>query len=140
MNLGERLKEQRLRTKLTAGQIAVALGFSDVFIYQLESGVKKPSLDTLMRLARRYKTSTDYLLGLTDDPSPSSSPDDETALTPEQQKLMQETLDELAALSPRDQRTVLELMRSMRKIEEEESGTVEPRIIGVEQDADRTGP
>ena len=130
MSLGERLKEQRLRTKLTAGQIAVALGYSDVFIYQLESGVKKPSLDTLMRLASRYKTSTDYLLGLTDDPAPPSG--DAPPLSPELQKLKQEVIDELSALPPREQRRALDILRIMRKTEEEDNGPLAPRIIGSE--------
>ncbi|MBK8772683.1 MAG: helix-turn-helix transcriptional regulator [Rhizobiales bacterium] len=130
MSLGERLKEQRLRTKLTAGQIAVALGFSDVFIYQLESGVKKPSLDTLIRLARRYKTSTDYLLGLTDDPSPSAG--DATgkpALTPQQQQFLQEAIDALSSLPPREQRVALDILRVMRKSEEDTDGPLVPHII-----------
>ena len=129
MSLGERLKEQRLRTKLTAGQIAVALGYSDVFIYQLESGVKKPSLETLTRLARRYKTSTDYLLGLTDDPSPLGNG---TPLTPELQQLKQEVIDELSALPPREQRRALDILRIMRKTEEKTSAPLVPRIIGSE--------
>jgi transcriptional regulator with XRE-family HTH domain len=36
----------------------------------MESGKSKPSLELLARLADLYATSTDYLLGLTDDPAP----------------------------------------------------------------------
>jgi transcriptional regulator with XRE-family HTH domain len=36
----------------------------------MERGLKSPTAETLIRLARRYKTSADYLLGVVDDPAP----------------------------------------------------------------------
>ncbi len=68
MVLNVRLKEQRKRRNLTAGQVAIALGTSDVFIYQMESGVKNPSLEMLSKLAKQYGCSVDYLLGMVDTP------------------------------------------------------------------------
>ena len=36
----------------------------------MENGKAGPSLDLLTRLAKYYRTTADYLLGLTDDPDP----------------------------------------------------------------------
>ncbi len=116
---------------MTLGQVLEYESIQKGHLSEMERGIKAPTAAVIARLARRYKTSTDYLLGLTDDPAPRENAG-ETTLTPEQQQLLQETLDELNALSPRDQRTVLEIMRSMRKIEEAESEAVVPHIIGSE--------
>ena len=41
------------------------------YLWQLETGVRSPNVWSLLaRLARRYRTSADYLLGITDDPAP----------------------------------------------------------------------
>jgi transcriptional regulator with XRE-family HTH domain len=54
-----RLREQR---GLTQVQLARAIHRSDAFISQLEAGVKRPSAETLIRLAAALHTSVDALL------------------------------------------------------------------------------
>lgn len=48
------------------------MGLSTAHVSYLESGKREPSLDLLVRLAEYYHCSTDYLLGLTDDPRPAN--------------------------------------------------------------------
>lgn len=72
MNLAERLRERREKRRLRNGQVALYLGITTSYVSQMENGKKQPSLEVLTRLAKYYDTSADYLLGLTDDPSPRS--------------------------------------------------------------------
>ncbi|MCB0040996.1 MAG: helix-turn-helix transcriptional regulator [Caldilinea sp.] len=56
-------------------ELAESSGLSYNFIYRLRKGERADmSASSLAMLARALATSTDYLLGLTDDPSPSGAP------------------------------------------------------------------
>lgn len=56
---------------LTQGEAAVAVGVGQQYISNLERGQNQPSVLALIAaLASQYETSTDYLLGLVDDPAP----------------------------------------------------------------------
>lgn len=71
MNTGERLREQRNKAGLTQGQVETYEGITKQYLSDLERGRNDPNVWSLIaRLAKRYHCSTDYLLGLTDDPSP----------------------------------------------------------------------
>lgn len=52
----------------TVTKVAMEAGLSDSTLYNFIKGQRLPSLATLIELARVLDTSTDYLLGLTDDP------------------------------------------------------------------------
>lgn len=68
--IGDRLKEQRQRAGLTQAQAAELEGLSRQYIWKLEEGENEPpAWPLLVKLARRYQCSADYLLGLTDDPA-----------------------------------------------------------------------
>lgn len=65
MNVGERLRERRKRAQLTLGQVAEYEGVSKTYLSSLERGANDPNTWYLLaRLAQRYHTTTDYLLGL----------------------------------------------------------------------------
>lgn len=64
----DRLKERRKILKKTQNDMAQELGVSARTIYMWESGERKPDIETLASLARYLGVTTDYLLGLTDDP------------------------------------------------------------------------
>ncbi len=67
--LGERLRKLRKQRKLTQGQLSVYSQVSQPTISQLESGqIQDLTGEMLARLAKALDTTTDYLLGLTDDP------------------------------------------------------------------------
>lgn len=56
-----RLKEERNKLKLTQNQVATANHISESMYYQLESGRKKPSFETMEKLSRFFHKSVDYL-------------------------------------------------------------------------------
>lgn len=61
--LGKRLEQQRLLMKLTRKEVSTATGLSVSAISNYENEERTPSLQALIRLARVYRCSTDYLLG-----------------------------------------------------------------------------
>lgn len=89
------LKEARNAAGLTQQQVADALGIERPSYARYESGDRQPPIDTLIKLARHFNVTTDYLLGLTDDPQ-----FEEPALmaarpTPGLAPISQERLDEI---------------------------------------------
>ena len=65
---GERLKALRKSRNLTLQQVGDVVSSTKSTIGNLEHGRKKPSIDIVIALADFFEVSTDYLLGLTDDP------------------------------------------------------------------------
>ena len=75
---GEKLKALRLGQGFTQQQLADRIGVAKSVVCYYESGSRYPSYDVLVRIARLFHTTTDYLLdiektrvidvtGLTDD-------------------------------------------------------------------------
>ncbi len=64
------LKELRLQYGYTQTDVAKQLNIKQNTYSQYETGARELSLDTLIALAKLYDTSTDYLLGLTDEETP----------------------------------------------------------------------
>lgn len=66
LQIGERLKKLRKAKHLTQKQVAERLGIavSTLSGYELEE--KHPSYSILMKLARLYNVSIDYLVGMTE--------------------------------------------------------------------------
>ena len=67
MTLPTRLKELRKEKNCTQRQLAAVLGLTPNSICEWEKGRSEPSAETIVEIARFFKTSTDYLLGVTDD-------------------------------------------------------------------------
>lgn len=65
-----RLKDLREDNDLTQAQIAELLHIKQNTYSQYENGQRQIPLNCLIALARYYKTSTDYILGLTDNKNP----------------------------------------------------------------------
>ena len=61
---GNVLKTLRLRENMTQSQLAQKLGLTKSVINAYETGLRLPSYDILIHIARIYNISTDYLLGL----------------------------------------------------------------------------
>ena len=59
------LKICRENKRMTAKEVSEKIGVNKQAIYNMESGMSNPSVDTLIKLAELYNVSTDYLLGLT---------------------------------------------------------------------------
>ncbi len=62
--LGQRLKILRIHNNLTQNQLARKLSVSKSVISAYENSQRMPSYDILIHLARLFKVSTDYLLGI----------------------------------------------------------------------------
>lgn len=64
VNFGNRLKTLRIKKKLTQQQLADLLGLTKSVISAYENGLRYPAYDVLIKIARIFKVSTDYLLGV----------------------------------------------------------------------------
>ena len=65
-----RIRDMREERDLTQKQLADHLHIRQNTYSQYETGQRQLPLDVLIALARYYKTSADYLLGLTDERKP----------------------------------------------------------------------
>lgn len=64
VDFGNTLKTLRLRKNMTQAQLAQKLGLTKSVISAYEIGLRLPSYDILIHIARIYNVSTDYLLGI----------------------------------------------------------------------------
>ena len=94
MTLQQRLRARREARGLRNSQVARTLGISTAHVSDMESGKSKPSLELLARLAELYATSTDYLLGLTDDPTPVGRGEDALSFCREADNLLRRFSDD----------------------------------------------
>ena len=85
----KRLKEMRESKGLTRKELGKASGVDPSLISRYESGERAPTADNLLKIAKTLECSTDYLLGLTDNPQPWSND------LPESVKKQLERLQEL---------------------------------------------
>lgn len=66
----DRLKATRVKSGHTQESLAEILGTDKRAISRWESGTFTPNADTLIQIAKALDVSADYLLGLSDDPTP----------------------------------------------------------------------
>ena len=64
MKFGRKLKSLRKGQKLTQQQLADRLGVAKSIISYYESGNRFPSYDVLIKIARTFHVTTDYLLDI----------------------------------------------------------------------------
>ena len=69
-NYYPRLKDLREDCDLSQQKVADFLGMKQSQYSRYERGLRDIPSDVLIRLSRFYKTSTDYILGLTNDKTP----------------------------------------------------------------------
>ncbi len=65
-----RIRDLREDRDLTQKQVAEYLHIKQNTYSQYENGKRQLPIDALIELARLYNTSTDYLLGITDEKKP----------------------------------------------------------------------
>lgn len=126
--MGERLKERRESIGLTLGQVGTYEGVTAQYLSQLETGKRTPNVWTLLgALAQRYRTSADYLLGLTDNPAQpgriNTAPGGE-AVT--------ELIDVVLDMSDTRRREILAIARVMADMERGEKSGLDQGIDRVE--------
>ncbi|MBQ7797788.1 MAG: helix-turn-helix transcriptional regulator [Clostridia bacterium] len=62
----EKLKELREENNLSQRNLAKELGFSQAAIARWENNLQTPNIDVAIIVAKYFKVSTDFLLGLED--------------------------------------------------------------------------
>lgn len=82
---GERFRALREKLGLTHDELAERLELGTTQIWRYENGKTDPSSDILARIAQVFGVSTDYLVGLTDDPNPNLKIDN---LTTQERKVL----------------------------------------------------
>ena len=65
-----RIRELREDHDLTQRQLAAILNMTQTQYFRYEQGYRDVPTDILIALAQMYHTSTDYILGLTNNPAP----------------------------------------------------------------------
>lgn len=66
--LGSRIKYLREKKNLSQKRLADSLGITNVQLSRYESGDRKPDPETILQIADYFETTTDYLLGKTNNP------------------------------------------------------------------------
>ena len=64
VDFGNTLKSLRLQNDYTQARLAQKLGLTKSVISAYETGLRMPSYDILIAIAKIFKVTTDYLLGL----------------------------------------------------------------------------
>lgn len=93
------LKSIRKTRNLTQQEVADAISVERVTYARYENGSRTPPVDNVIRLARFFNVTTDYLLGLSDDPQGGNSVPQPTTVaahaTEGQPPLTQQRVDEI---------------------------------------------
>ena len=67
--LAERVRQLRTEARLSQKEMGEALGLKESAISMMETGNRGTTLEKLVALSAYFRVSTDYLLGITDDPA-----------------------------------------------------------------------
>ncbi len=65
--IGERIKALRLKNNITIAELSNIVGLSAPAISNYERGTRVPDADTLIKLAKYFRCTSDYVLGLSED-------------------------------------------------------------------------
>src|SRR5215470_16997573 len=64
----DRLKKERELQGISQRELGRRCGIAEIMIHRYESGKADPALSTLRLISEQLQVSSDYLIGLTDDP------------------------------------------------------------------------
>lgn len=106
----ERLKELRIQRGLYQKDVATKLGVDRTTYVKYENGRSEPNHEMLQKLADIFETTTDYLLGRTDEKKTASN---ELSLSTEQQDLIT-SVSELPAEDVKKTLEYVEFLKSKR--------------------------
>ncbi|MBQ8162909.1 MAG: helix-turn-helix transcriptional regulator [Clostridia bacterium] len=95
-SLGVRIKEVRKQRKLTQQELAEKVNISDVYIGEIERGIKMPSIPVFIDIIKALDISADYLLR---DTVPSGMP-----------YINNEITQKLDKLNPKQRKTVVDII------------------------------
>lgn len=77
----KRIRELLQTHEMTHTQLAEKIDVSESAVSQFQAGKSAPKLDTLVKIAKVFNTTTDYLLEITDDPNIQHSVINDTGLS-----------------------------------------------------------
>lgn len=107
-----RLRELRQDRKLSRLAFAQKMGISESTVGGYENGNRTPNIQLLMKMARYFGVSVDYLIGYTDNPDP--FPDSSTHLITREERRF---VEGFRKLPPADQQLFQQLMDRFPKRE-----------------------
>ncbi|WP_251548844.1 helix-turn-helix domain-containing protein [Pumilibacter intestinalis] len=67
IDIGNKIKDLRNELQLSQKQIAEMLNIAQNTFSQIETNTRQPSLELLIKIAKLFQVSTDYILGLEDE-------------------------------------------------------------------------
>lgn len=119
-----RFRECREKTSYSQKQVAIILGVKPPQISKWESGTGNPSRENCIKLARLYNVSADYLLGITDDPTPivSNEPWDVESAFSEQEDDIKIMARGMGKMTPENRRKLLNVARTLFAEDFDEEG------------------
>jgi len=77
MTLGQRIKKLRKQNHMTQTDLAQTLGVTKGTVSTWETNSRNPGFETLMKMCDMFSVNLDYLMGRSDDPTPSEMTDEE---------------------------------------------------------------
>ncbi len=107
----DRVLQLRKAQGMSQGDLAVKCGIAQTQVSKYERGTVTPSANALAAIADALDTSADYLLGLTDAPTPGEKPAPQPSLTAPEAEL----LDLLRSLDAPAQRQLVETLKTLRQ-------------------------
>lgn len=105
-----RIRKCRKKMGLTMKELAAKVGISEGMISYYESGERQPNYEKLIRLAEIFNCSTDYLLGIIDQPF--------QANTDQLKTMGVESIDSDELLTPEELVIVAEFIKKFKKFRE----------------------
>ena len=115
---GERVRELRKQRNITQAKLGEFLGLAQQSIAAWETGRAYPDVDGLISLSKLFDVSTDYLLGIADDPSPAAQPSELIFDKHAADTTKQMTDEQLAAALPDDVREAVMALIRIEKAKE----------------------
>lgn len=88
MSIVDRILVLQEERKVTNKDIETGAGLANASVSQWKKGKGKPSLENIIKVATYFQVTTDYLLGLSDTPTPALPTFIEKSLTEEEQLLL----------------------------------------------------
>ena len=110
----ERLKQLRKEKGMTQLDLAKALDVSGATVAMWETGKRKPSFEMLDRLTEVFDKRIDYILGVSDDPSPFKASEGEAVVTGKWivQEEYEDVMRKFSLLDDFGQKTVAGVLRA----------------------------
>ncbi|MED1113388.1 helix-turn-helix domain-containing protein [Bacillus paramycoides] len=105
--IGKRVKEIRAELKMSQSQFAESIEVSKSLISLIELGRKKPSVETINKIAKKGNVSIDYIMGRTDNNSSSESETSEVKIE------LNNAVDRIEKLTEEQQRFIIKLLNGM---------------------------